>query len=122
VEREDSTSLLIATGQAVLLVRCAAMAVVGLIVVAIAPVVLGYGDGLWAAGLFSVGGIVLMGSVLYASRRTICPRCRAPWLQYAFGEKSVDGWLIWLTTFTECPQCTFSVRDAAASSQPHTNT
>jgi hypothetical protein len=47
-------------------------------------------------------------------RRTVCPSCKRPWLQYALGEKSINGWLAWLISFTECPECGLSARDAAA--------
>jgi len=120
VERGYSTSLLTATGSAGALKRCTALSVVGLITVAVAPILMYHGDPVGAVGLFLLGGIVLLGSVFYALRRTVCPRCQLPWLMYALGEKSIHGWFSWLTTITECPQCNFSVRDAAES-QPHAN-
>jgi hypothetical protein len=85
--------------------------------IVVAPTLIGHGGGLWAVGLFLGGGVVLLGSVFYALRRAVCPRCKAQWLGYAIGEKSVNGWLLWLTTFTECPQCKFSVQEAAESLQ-----
>ena len=66
------------------------------------------------------GAVVLVVSVVYALKRTACPQCKLPWLQYALGEKSAGEWLSWLTTFTECPQCRYNVEDAANSSQGHT--
>jgi hypothetical protein len=121
VERKYSTSLLTATGTAVSLRRCAALVTGGLIAVAVAPVLMYHGDATWGVSLFVGGGIVLLGSVFYALRRTACPRSDLPWLQYALGEKSVNGWLTWLTSFTECPECKFSVKDDASSWLSHSN-
>jgi hypothetical protein len=58
-----------------------------------------------AIWLFLAGATLLWGPVFYALKRTVCPNCTTAWLQYALGEKSINGWLAWLTTFTECPTC-----------------
>jgi len=63
---------------------------------------------------------VLVGSVVSALRRTVCPQCQMPWLQYALGEKGAGAWLSWLTTFTQCPQCRYTVEDVVNSSLGHT--
>lgn len=112
-------ALLTATGRSVPLKRCAALAGVSFGAVVISPVLLQQGHHLWACALFLAGSILLVGSVFYALRRTTCPRCKTPWLQYALGEKSVNGWLAWLTTFTECPECRLSASDAPAELALH---
>jgi len=118
VERGPSTSLLTATGTTVLLARCAAVVLVAVTAVVVAPVLMYRGDAVWPVGLFLGGTLVLLASVIYALRRTCCPRCKTRWLQYALGEKSVKGWLTWLITFRECPECGLCAQDVARSLQP----
>jgi len=112
----STASLLVASGNAGLLARCVAVAIVGLIAVAVSPVLMSHGSVGWGVGVLGAGAVILIGPAVYALRRTICPQCRAPWLQYALGEKGAGEWLSWLTTFTECPQCRYTVDDAANSS------
>jgi hypothetical protein len=80
---------------------------------AVAPVLMYTDHDLLATVLFLIGAILLLGPVLYALKRTVCPNCQTPWLQYALREKSINGWLAWLTAFTEWPECGLSARDAA---------
>jgi len=117
----SSPSLLTTTGQAVRLRRCPALSAVGLGTTVVAPVLMHSGCGVPATALFLGGAILLLGSVFYALRRTACPRCKTPWLQYALGEKNINGWLGWLTSFTECPECGLSARDCAALPVQRTN-
>jgi hypothetical protein len=93
--------------------RCAALSAVGLGATVVAPVLMHSGYGVSATAIFLAGAILLLGSVFYALRRTACPRCKTPWLQYALGEKSINGWLAWLISFTECPECGLSAREGA---------
>jgi hypothetical protein len=79
----------------------------------VAPVLLNYGQHNAAFGLFTVGAPLLLGSAFYALRRIACPRCKMLWSQHALGEKSVNGWLAWLTTFSECPECGVSACDCS---------
>jgi hypothetical protein len=106
--------LLTATGQRGPLRRCAALAALGLSETVVAPVAMYSDHSVSGIGLFLTGAILLLGSAFYALRRTTCPRCKTPWLQYALGEKSINGWLAWLTTFTECPECGLSAKDTAS--------
>ena len=76
-----STPLLIATGQSGPLKSCGVATATGLAAAVSAPLLLAYGYGIVAVGLFAVGALTLLGSV----------------------------WLTWLITFTECPECGFSV-------------
>jgi len=115
----QSTSLLAATGRSGRLASCVAAAVVGLVSVAVCPVLMSHDLSGWGVGLFVSGALVLVVSVVYGLKRIACPQCKMPWLQYALSEKGVGEWLSWLTTFTECPQCRYSVEDAANSSQGH---
>lgn len=110
----NSPALLTVTGQAAPLRRCAALSGIGFGAAVVAPVLMHSGHSVSAIGLFLAGALLLLGSVFYALRRTVCPRCKRPWLQYALGEKSINGWLAWLISFTECPECGLSARDTAA--------
>jgi hypothetical protein len=98
--------------------RCAVLSGTALAAVVAAPVLINYRHAVAAVALFVVGALVLLGSVFYALRRLACPRCKTPWLQYALGEKSMNGWLAWLTEFTECPACGLS---AARHSEENAN-
>jgi len=93
-----SNPLLAATGQSVVLKTCGVLIAIAAVMVAL------LNRGYRTAGIevFSAGALMMLGSVSYALRRIACPICRTPWLQHALGETSINGWLIWLLTFTEC--------------------
>jgi len=103
-----SIALLVATGQCRPLKLCGILSALGFAAVTAAPFLLYHGHNGSGFVLFAIGGALLLGGVFYTLRRTRCPACRAPWLQYALGEKSVANWLTWLVTFTECPHCGFT--------------
>jgi hypothetical protein len=115
----STAPLFAATGRSGLLKRCVAVAIVGLIAVAVSPVLMSHDLPGWVVGVFCAGAVVLVVSVVYALKRTACPQCQMPWLQYALREKGAGEWLSWLTTFTECPQCRYTVEEAVSSSQTH---
>jgi hypothetical protein len=111
-----TASLLAATGRSGLLARCVAVAIVGLIAVAVSPVLMSHELLGWGVGVLGAGAVVVVVSVVYALKRAACPQCKMLWLPYALGEKSTGEWLSWLTTFTECPECRYKVEDAVNSS------
>jgi|SRR6185437_2013727 len=97
--------LLAATGQYGPLKLCGILSALGFAAVTVASFLLYHGHNGRGLILFAIGGALVLGALFYALRRTRCPVCRTPWLQYALGAKSLNSWLIWLVTFTECPEC-----------------
>jgi high-affinity Fe2+/Pb2+ permease len=111
-EYHPSTPLVKATGQLSGLAFSGAAMALGLAACVSSAGLLNYGYGSGFI-LFAVGATLLLVSPIYAIRHVKCPRCKIRWVQYAMGQKNASGWLVWLISFTECPECGLSTGDLA---------
>jgi DNA-directed RNA polymerase subunit RPC12/RpoP len=93
---------------------CGALALISFATLIAVPALLNHRHATAAYTSFVLASITLLASTFYALRQIRCPECGARWLQYAMAEKGVGGWLTWLTSVTECPECGFNSQNNGA--------